>query len=93
MPLLWASLDYEDGNVDFGRDRSDQDRDYVDKRKEYYAIHVREYVIVDRFRETVLVLTYEPDGDFRETWLAENDTYETLLLPGLSVSLAEVFGC
>ena len=37
------------------QDRSDQERDYIDKRAEYHAIRVREYVIVDRFKQPVLV--------------------------------------
>ncbi len=34
--------------------RSDQERDYIDKREEYHAIGVKEYVIVDRFKREVL---------------------------------------
>jgi Uma2 family endonuclease len=73
------------------KDRSDQERDYIDKRREYHAIGVREYVIVDRFKQAVLVLEHRP-GDFAERWLKATDAYTTPLLPGLSVSLAEVFG-
>lgn len=72
------------------QDRSDQERDYIDKRAEYHAIRVREYVIVDRFKQQVLVLTWKR-GDYAERILARDETYTTSLLPGLTVSLAEVF--
>ena len=74
------------------QDRSDQERDYIDKRGEYFQIGVREYVIVDRFKNAVLVLTFQ-DGadDYRERWLANDGQYTTTLLPGLSVDLREVF--
>ena len=71
-------------------DRSDQERDYIDKRAEYQAIGVREYVIVDRFKQAVLVLTWQQQ-DYAERVLSAQDTYETSLLPGLQVSLAEAF--
>lgn len=69
---------------------ADQERDYVTKRAEYHAIGVREYVIVDRFRRTVLVLAWQED-DFSERLLPADDMYTTPLLPGLSVSLREAF--
>ncbi len=71
-------------------ERSDQERDYIDKRAEYHAIGVKEYVIVDRFKETVLVLEWR-EGDFAERTLGSKDVYTTPLLPGLQVPLAEVF--
>lgn len=40
-------------------DRSDQERDYIDNRAEYHAIRVKEYVIVGRFKQSVLVLTWK----------------------------------
>jgi len=54
--------------------RSDQERDYIDKRAEYHAIGVKEYVIVDRFKQAVTVLTWEAE-DFagsrrRVGWLS-----------------------
>jgi Uma2 family endonuclease len=71
-------------------DRSDQERDYIDKRSEYHSIGVKEYVIVDRFKESVLVLNWRPD-DFAERVLSATDDYTTPLLPGLKVALSEVF--
>jgi len=70
--------------------RSDQERDYIDKRAEYHSIGVKEYVIVDRFKRAVLVLTWEAD-DFTERWLRPGDTYTTPLLPGLLIALSEAF--
>jgi len=73
------------------QDRTDQERDYIDKRKEYYGIGVREYVIVDRFKQAVLVLTHSDLGDFEEAWLPSSGVYTSPLLPGFSVPLVEVF--
>ena len=72
-------------------DRASRERDYVAKRAEYHAIGVREYVIVDRFERTVLVLTREKE-DYAERLLSADDIYSSPLLPGLEVSLREVFG-
>ena len=69
---------------------ADQERDYVYKRAEFHAIGVREYVIVDRFKETALVLTWQPD-DYAERVLRTADVYTTPLLPGLEIRLGEVF--
>ncbi|HEX8202403.1 MAG TPA: Uma2 family endonuclease [Isosphaeraceae bacterium] len=66
------------------------ERDYVEKRAEYHAIGVLEYVIVDYLARNVLVLTHTPAG-YEERVLTEADTYTTPLLPGLSIPLAEVF--
>ena len=74
------------------QDRADQERDYIAKRKEYHTIGVKEYVIVDRFKNAVLVLTLREDAnDYEERWLTAKQQYTTPLLPGLRVSLVEVF--
>ncbi len=70
--------------------RSDQERDYIHKRQEYHAIGVREYVIVDRFKQQVLVLRWQPT-DFDGTVLSINDIYATPLLPGLAIAVGEAF--
>lgn len=70
--------------------RSDQERDYIQKRQEYHRIAVREYVIVDRFKQQDLVLRWQPD-DFEETVLTIDDTYMTPLLPGLAIAVREAF--
>jgi Uma2 family endonuclease len=72
------------------QDRSDQERDYIDKRAEYHAIHVKEYVIVDRFKQQVLVLSWKR-SDYAERVLTSDQEYTTSLLPGLTISLADVF--
>lgn len=71
--------------------RSDQERDYIDKRAEYHSIGVKEYVIVDRFKKGVLVLTWS-SGDFSDKQLNSNDVYTSPLLPGLRIDLSEAFG-
>lgn len=70
--------------------RADQERDDIHKRAEYEEIGVREYIIVDRFKRTVLVLTLK-DGQFTERLLSAADEYTSPLLPGMKVSLAEAF--
>ena len=70
--------------------RSDQERDYIHKRREYHGIGVREYVIVDRFKQQVLVLRWQPT-DFNETVLSVKDIYKTPLLPGLEIAVEEAF--
>jgi Uma2 family endonuclease len=72
------------------KSRRDQERDYIFKRAEYYEIGVKEYVIVDRFKQSVLVLAWQAD-DYAERVLAADVEYTSLLLPGLKVSLREVF--
>lgn len=70
--------------------RSDQERDYIDKRAEYHSIGVKEYVIVDRFKQAVLVLTWE-ENDFSDSWLRAGDAYTSPRLPGLRIELSGVF--
>jgi Uma2 family endonuclease len=70
--------------------RSDQERDYIHKRDEYHTIGVKEYVIVDRFKRSVLVLRWQPDG-YAERTLSEHDFYSTPLMPDLVIPLSEAF--
>ena len=70
--------------------RESRERDYVKKRAEYYQVGVREYVIVNRFDRSVLVLTHEPER-YSERWLRDGEVYSTPLLPGLEVALTDVF--
>jgi Uma2 family endonuclease len=70
--------------------KSDRRRDYVEKRSEYHAIGVREYVVIDRFTRKVTVMTYETEG-YSERALEGSQVYETPLLPGFRVVLDEVF--
>lgn len=64
-------------------------RDYVEKRDPYHGLGIREYVIVDRPRRAVTVLTHEPDG-YAERILGPSDTYASPLLPGLAIPLGEL---
>jgi Uma2 family endonuclease len=70
--------------------RADQERDYIHKRAEYFAVGVKEYVIVDRFKNSVLVLL-RGATDYEEKLLKAGDQYMTKLLPGLSINIDEVF--
>ncbi len=70
--------------------RSDQERDYVQKRQEYHQIGVRQYVIVDRLKREVLVLRWQP-SDYDTAILTIDETYTTPLLPGLEIRVAEAF--
>ncbi len=71
-------------------DRASRDRDYVGKRADYHRLGVREYVIIDRFRRTVTILSFAPEG-YEERILSVGDSYESPLLPGLMIPLSEVF--
>ena len=72
--------------------REARDRDYVEKRAEYHAIGVREYVIVDPRDRRVTVLRWEPEGYTEAAVLGPGDAYTSPLLPGLSVPLAGAIG-
>jgi Uma2 family endonuclease len=71
-------------------DKASRNRDYVRKRTEYHLLGVREYVIIDRFKRAVTVLTLEADG-YAERILGVGDDYESPLLPGLVISIMNVF--
>ena len=71
--------------------RADQEREYIFKRAEYHAIGVKEYVIVDRFKETALVLLWSP-AEYTSGRLHQGRGLQHCeLLPGLKVSLKEAF--
>jgi len=70
--------------------RRSEARDYVVKRGAYHQAGVLEYVTVDRFQQTVTVLTRAEAG-FSERVLLPRDTDETPLLPGLDIPLRDVF--
>lgn len=71
-------------------DKVSRNRDYLRKRAEYFQLGVKEYVIIDRFRRIVTVLTFAPGG-YEERILDAGQAYESPLLPGLSIRLSEVF--
>jgi len=66
-----------------------QQRDYVDKLKEYMAAGIREYWIIDRFRRTLTVIHNRPKRP-REQVIPEKERYESPLLPGFAVPLAKL---
>lgn len=70
--------------------RSDQERDYIDKRLEYHRIGVKEYVIVDRFKQRVMVIRWQP-AVFEEAILTIDETYTTPMLPELAILIREAF--
>jgi Uma2 family endonuclease len=64
-------------------------RDSVEKRAEYHALGVLEYVLVDSLGGQVLVLTHALDG-YQECELTSVDIYTTPLLPGLAIPLHQI---
>jgi Uma2 family endonuclease len=62
-------------------------RDYETKRREYLAVGVVEYWIIDRFRRTMKVWRKTAK---RPIVVGESDTYETKLLPGFLLHLDEL---
>jgi len=64
-------------------------RDYETKRRDYERLGVSEYVIIDRPKRSVTVLTRERRG-FRTDVLKSDDVYQSPLLPGLAIPLNEV---
>ncbi len=73
--------------------RKSRERDYVKKRDEYHRLGVREYVVSDRTARPrkVTVFTRAPDG-YRERVLTAGDVYDSPLLPGLAIPVAEILG-
>jgi hypothetical protein len=62
---------------------------YGDKRKEYMAVRIREYWIIDRFQRTLTVIQRRR-GKIHEQVLAENQVYESPLLPGFKVPVGRL---
>ena len=69
--------------------KRDRVRDYVDKRREYGAIPVPEYWIIDRFQRTLTVIRNLPTGQ-KERVVGETEAYESPCLPGFIVPLAKL---
>ena len=70
---------------------SSRDRDYTEKRDEYWTLGVKEYWIVDAKLEQVLILK-RGRSQWTEKWLGPVDVCETKLLPGFKLACREVFG-
>jgi Uma2 family endonuclease len=69
---------------------SSVDRDYVEKREEYWELGVQEYWIVDSNFKKVLILR-RGRKDWIETELHAGDVCETKLLPGFQLPCDAVF--
>jgi Uma2 family endonuclease len=69
--------------------RESHHRDYVKKRRDYRRLGIREYVVINRPARSVTVFTAGPRG-YRRRILRPGDVYESPLLPGLTIPLAEV---
>jgi Uma2 family endonuclease len=67
-----------------------EQRDYVEKREEYFRFGVTEYWIVDAERQEMLVLR-RSRGRWVERTLRPPQVYRTRLLPGFEFSCALVF--
>lgn len=67
-----------------------RDRDYTEKRDEYWTLGIKEYWIVDAKLRQVLALR-RGRSDWTEKTLGPDDACETKLLPGFSLSCAAVF--
>jgi Uma2 family endonuclease len=61
-------------------------RDYQEKRREFAAIGVREYWVINRFNRTLTVFRSGEESVF-----GEDEVYTTPLLPGFELPLARLF--
>ncbi len=69
-----------------GRDRR---RDYEEKLREYAALGISEYWIIDRFRR-IMTVYRNGSGGVTTLVVAESDSYQTDLLPGFVLPLARL---
>lgn len=69
---------------------SSRDRDYTEKRDEYWAFGVKEYWIVDAKLEQVLILR-RGRSQWTQKTLGSADVCETKLLPGFKLSCRAIF--
>lgn len=93
--VIWAGLGRQpDAKVDpptivvefVSPGRAAWRRDYQDKRREYAALGVKEYWIIDRFRRTLSVCR----GLDKPLIVKEAETYTTPLLPGFELKVGEL---
>lgn len=69
--------------------RRNWQRDYEQKRDEYREVGLKEYWIIDRFRRTLTVYRYTPEG-IQDVTVAETEVYKPELLPGFELPLARI---
>jgi len=76
--------------VEFVSNRQrDRVRDYEEKRRQYLAIGVQEYWMIDRFQRIMTVFRNRP-GEPAEQIIKENEIYRTTLLTGFELPLARL---
>ena len=76
--------------VEFVSNRQrDRVRDYEEKRRQYLAIGILEYWIIDRFQRIMTVCRGRP-GEPAEQIIKENEIYRTTLLTGFELPLARL---
>ncbi len=76
--------------VEFVSNRQrDRVRDYEEKRRQYLAIGVQEYWVIDRFQRIMTVCRGRP-GEPAEQIIKENEIYRTTLLTGFELPLARL---
>jgi Uma2 family endonuclease len=68
----------------------DRVRDYEEKRRDYLAVGVSEYWVIDRFRRTMTVFR-QPPAEPAEQVFDAAATYRTPLLPGFELPLSKLF--
>ena len=69
--------------------KRDRTRDYEEKRREYQAIGVGEYWVIDRFARTMTVFKNEA-GTSSIVVVKADETYQTPLLPGFVLPLGRL---
>jgi Uma2 family endonuclease len=69
--------------------KRNQQRDYEIKREEYRTAGVREYWVVDRFKET-LTIFHCTRGKITEQSCSREQTYTTQLLPGFELPVSKL---
>jgi Uma2 family endonuclease len=69
--------------------KRDRTRDYEEKRREYLAIGVREYWVIDRFQRKMTVF-FAPPAEPAEVVVPADGIYRTPLLPGFELPLAQL---
>lgn len=65
-------------------------RDYVEKRAEYLDGGIKEYWVIDRHARSMTVYARQANQD-AELQIAENEVYQTELLPGFELPVARLF--
>jgi Uma2 family endonuclease len=69
--------------------KRDRMRDYEEKRREYLALGVSEYWIIDRFTQSLTVVKNTP-GKPSELVVKSEESYQSPLLPGFDLPLKQL---